>query len=434
MYRSVKKHKLDPSKKSRRWLLMAAGLPALAGIAHGQEALRLSMAGDTAAELQRQSDTSIGYYNLMLGPTAWCFTSSLDTEFNDNVRLQQDGESDLIIRPSVSTQMHWPVSLKNSLDVNIMAGYSEYLQHSDLSQFFINPGSGLSFDVYIGDFKINLHDRIDITDQAYENAGVSGNNENLERLENTAGTTALWDLNKATATLGYDHVDYLSLSQNQNVPDASSENVMLNGGIRALPELLMGLEAGGSVITYSQSTAPNTLPIPNAVQWNVGGFGSEQITDYMSVRLDAGYTMYTPDSTGSELLTSDTSGLYFALTFSHRVNQYLSYSLAAGRTTDLAYTGQAQSYYYVRLNTQWNVFKNYQISTPIWWQSGTWIYNSSFQGISDYQQLGAGFTVSRTLTQKLSASIGYRFVDETSNRDTLKYFVDIVDLALTYRF
>jgi hypothetical protein len=434
MYRSVIKQAVVQKKAGFRWLLMAAGLPALAGVAHGQEALRLSMAGDTAAAQQSQYDASIGYYNLLVGPTAWRFSSGLTTEYNDNVRLQEDGESDLIIRPSVNTQMHWPVSPKNSLDVSLYAGYSEYLQHSDLSQFFITPGSGLSFDVYAGDFKINLHDRVNITEEAYENAGTSANNQNLMRLQNTAGTSALWDLNKALANIGYDHVDYVSLSQSQGVPDASSENVTANGGIRVLPELLLGLEGGGSIITYSQNNTLGAAPVPNALQWNFGGFGSEQVSDYINIRLDAGYTAYTPDGTTPGLLTSDTSGFYFSLALSHQVNQYLSYSLTAGRTTDLSYNGQAQSYNYVRLNSQWSVFKNYQISTPIWWQQGTWLYNSSFQGTSDYQQIGVGFTVTRRLTKKLSASAGYQFVDQTSNRNLLRYNLDIVKLSLTYQF
>ncbi|HEY5041016.1 MAG TPA: hypothetical protein VIK53_03360, partial [Verrucomicrobiae bacterium] len=145
----------------------------------GQEALRISMAGDLAAESQHQATSSLGYYNLLLGPTAWRFSSGLNLEYDDNVRLQQNGESDLIFQPSLNTQMHWPLTLKNSLDVSLEVGYSEYLQHQDLSQFFINPGSGFSFDVYVGDFKINLHDRITITEYSYQNPGASGGNHNL---------------------------------------------------------------------------------------------------------------------------------------------------------------------------------------------------------------------------------------------------------------
>jgi hypothetical protein len=285
----------------------------------------------------------------------------------------------------------------------------------------------------VGDFKINLHDRISITEETYENAGLSGANENLDRLQNAVGTGVLWDLGKMVANVDFDHVNYLSLSQNQNVPDSSSENVLVNAGLRVRPELMLGLEAGGSVITYSQNSSPKAFSTPDAVQWNTGAFGTEQVSDYMDVRLDAGYTAYTPDSTESGLVTSDTSGLYVSLTLSHRVNEHLNYTLTAGRTTDLSAYGQAQSYYYARLNPQWSFLKNYVISTPVWWQQGTWLYNST-AGVSDYQQVGAGFNVTRQLTQKLSVSVGYKYITETSDRANLSYTVNVVDLNLSYRF
>jgi len=424
------------------WGLLATfGWLALAARVQAQEAMRFSQAGDLAAATQQQANTTLGYYNLLVGPTAWRFASGLGMEYNDNVRLQESGEGDFIIRPSLNTMMHWPVSLKNSLDLSINAGYSEYLQHSDLSQFFVNPGSGLSFDVYAGDFKINLHDRVGISEYGYENPGVRTGNQNLTSLQNTVGTSGLWDLNKASVNVGYDHADYVSLSTGSQgqLPDVTSENVFANAGVRVRPELMLGVEAGGTIIEYSQSAGANTANSPNAVQASAGVFGTAKISDNMDVRLDGGYTQYTPDKTSTNLITSDTSGFYLSLSFTHRLNRILSYSLTAGRSTDLAAYGQAQSYYYVRLNPTWQLFEKYTINTPISWQDGTLIYNSAAYGATDYQQIRLGASVTRTLTQKLSATLGYTFVQETSNQSSyqqsgLNYTENIVDLNLSYQF
>lgn len=391
------------------------------------------MAGDLAAATQQQNNTSIGYYNLLTGPVAWRFSSGLGLELNDNVRLQPNAESDLVIRPSLDAEMHWPVTLKNSLDVSLGAGYSAYVQHQDLSQVFINPGSGISFDVYAGDFKINLHDRITITENAYENAG-SGNNQNLVSLQNTIGVGVLWDLDKVVANLGYDHVNYVSLSQNQGEPDTASENIFGNAGIRIRPELMTGVEAGGTLINYSQSSTAQALATPNAVQWSAGLFGSAQISDYINARVDAGYTVYTPDTTATNLVTQDSSGLYLSASLSHRVNQHVNYTLSVGRSTDLAAYGQAQSYYYVRLEPNWNFFKNYSISTPLSWQQGTRIYNTTASSSVDYAQYMLGLNVSRQLTQKLSVAASYQFVRQTSGQANLNYTDNIVSLNFTYQF
>ena len=171
------------------------------------------------------------------------------------------------------------------------------------------------------------------------------------------------------------------------------------------------------------------------MQWSTGAFGSVKVSDYIDVRLDAGFTDYIPEHTGTNQVTQNSSGLYFSFSLTHRVNQFMNYNLSAGRSTDLSAYGQAQNYTYVTLNPNWNLFKKYTVSTPVSWRQGTRVNNYATGGNSaDYQQLQLGLTVGRSLTQKLSASIGYQFVRETSGEASLNYTVDIVSLNLNYRF
>ena len=78
------------------WLLILG----LATVADGQEAVRLSMAGEAAAAAQRRANSTIGYYNLKLGPTAWNFNAGLGVDYNSNVNYTEDDpEADFIFRP-----------------------------------------------------------------------------------------------------------------------------------------------------------------------------------------------------------------------------------------------------------------------------------------------------------------------------------------------
>ena len=355
-------------------------------------------------------------------------------EFNDNVRLQPNAESDFIFQPNLNTQIHWPVTLKNSFDLSLGAGYSEYVQHQDLSQFFITPGSGFSFDIYAGDFKINLHDRINITENAYENTGAGGNNQNLVSLQNTLGASALWDLGKVISNFGYDHVNYVSLSGGQQQPDSTTENIFANAGVRIRPELLAGVEAGGTLISYNQNTSSNSVVQPDATQWSAGVFASAQVSDYISVRGDGGYTDYIPNNTSTNLVVRDSSGFYLSVSLSHRVNEHVTYTFSAGRSTDLSAYGQAQSYFFVRLEPNWNFFRKYSLTTPISWQQGTRVYNTTANNNADYQQIQFGINVSRRLTQKLSVTLSYQFVDETSSVQNFNYTDNIVSLNFAYQF
>ena len=125
-----------------------------------------------------------------------------------------------------------------------------------------------------------------------------------------------------------------------------------------------------------------------------------KISDYMDVRLDAGYTDYTPDNTATNLVTSDTSGYYFSLSLSHRVNRLLSYTLSAGRRTDLAAYGQPQSYYFVRFDPDLDDCSKNTASARR--SRGRRHPDLQHHGraATDYQQIGLGASVSRALTQK----------------------------------
>lgn len=415
-------------------LAAAAGLLLFAGQARSQEALRMSLAGDLAAETQRQAANSLGYYNLHLGPTAWQFSSGLGLEYDDNIRLQSENQQgDFILRPDLNTQMHWPVTQWNSLDVSVGAGYSAYVTHSDLNQFYMSPGSGLSFNIYVGDCVINLHDWISITEYSYQNPSTS-NNGSSSRLENAAGTSALWDLNYVVTQLGYDHVNDISLGSSQQEPDAASDNWFMNAGVRVLPELMVGVESGVGLISYDQGqSAPQQ---PDATQWNAGAFGKWQVSEHINARLDAGWTDYSPAATSGFTNLSSSANMYFQLLITHQVNQFFDYILSASRITESTFYGQPYDTYTVRLQPNWRIFRKYTLSTPFWWEKGDQLASNVYglAGANNYDQYGAGITIGREITKKLSGTLGYQFVKETSSESSLNYTVNIVSLNFSYRF
>ena len=411
-----------------RTLIALAGFFSTVETIRGQEALRISTAGDLAAAARQQAESSIGYYNLLWGPVAWRFSSGLGMDYNDNVRNQQNAQGDFIFRPNADAQMNWPVTQVNDLNLSVAAGYSDYLRHQDLNYFYVNP-SGLSFDIYSGDFVINLHDRISVTENAYQNQSVNGNTIN-DSLQNTLGANALWDLNKALVMFGYDHGNYLAMGSSSWLPDAASENFFLNGGVRPVPEILAGLETGFGLVHYSRSGAARSITVPDATQWNLGAFCTATISEYMDARLDAGYTVFTPDTTSTNFSSAGSSGFYLQFLITHRVSRFFNYSLSAGRSTDLQYSGQPYDRYTVRWQPNWSFLRNYTISTPLWWEHGTEIYYQT----ASYDQYGARIDIRRQLTQKLSGSISYRFVKETSGQRGLNYTDNIMSLSFSYQF
>ena len=78
---NLKSRRLKWPKRSA--LLVATAPLLLAGLltpARGQEAIQMSIASAEAAEARHKTASTIGYYDLKLGPTAWNFGTGLEVD------------------------------------------------------------------------------------------------------------------------------------------------------------------------------------------------------------------------------------------------------------------------------------------------------------------------------------------------------------------
>ena len=93
-------------KWSERCAALAASALLLVTAARGQEAVRMSLASAEAAAARRRAASTVGYYNLKLGPTAWNFGAGLGVDYNSNVNYTESNpEGDFIFRPEIRTRM-----------------------------------------------------------------------------------------------------------------------------------------------------------------------------------------------------------------------------------------------------------------------------------------------------------------------------------------
>src|SRR5262249_50636114 len=132
----------------------------LSNPAFGQEALRQSLAGEQAAAARRKSFEGEPS-NLRLGPATARLDSILELEWNDNVNFASSHEqSDFILRPQLGAEAFWPITEKNRLTISLQAGYAKYVEHPEYDHLLLEPGSALSFDVFVEDWRFNIHDQL----------------------------------------------------------------------------------------------------------------------------------------------------------------------------------------------------------------------------------------------------------------------------------
>jgi hypothetical protein len=406
-------------------------LPATLTPARAQESIRMSLASAQAAEARQRAATTIGYYNLKLGPTAWNFGTGLGVQYDSNVNLAESNpEGDFIFTPQINTRMLWPVSEVNSVNLALGAGYSAYVKNPQNDRAFITPGSELSFDLYAGDFWINLHDRFSITENNYQDPSVA-NSGNYSQFQNALGVATTWDLNKAVVRAGYDHVNYDSLNggngQNFSGQESGySEVFSASAGYALKPGMLLGVELGDTLINYTTTTTY----YPNANQWNVGGFYDTPVSEYIHFTAHAGYTMYTPESSGATTNSTSFSGMYGQLDITHRLNQYMTYSLSGGRTLSTAFAGGTIDRYFAHWGANWQIVRKVSLGTTLTYEHGTQLG----VGGEIYDQYGPGISLNRSITEKLTSSLGYQVYWRTSDQPGRNYTVNVVSLNFNYTF
>jgi hypothetical protein len=410
----------------RTWTTTAVllGVCSLFG-ARAQETIRMSLAGEEAAEARRKANSTIGYYNLKLGLAALRVSSTLGIEGNDNVNNSEtNAEADVSFRPSFNLQLLWPITDQNSLNLNIGAGYSFYVQHPHLDQLFLTPGSEFSFDIYAGNFWINLHDRVSITDNAYQDPTVAGTGD-YEQFQNAAGLSALWDLNTILIRGNYDHVNYIALGNSQSMRSGESEVLSVAAGYALKPQNMVGVELGGSLMRYDR-TQTNSI-YSDANQWNAGLYYEAPLSQYIKFKGSAGYTVYTPTSSNH---TNDFSGYYAQLALTHRLNAFVDYSVSGGRSISFGFFGGTVDLYSARWQANWRIVRDFSIGTSFSYEHGTEVYTSS----ETFDRYGPGFSIAHIITTKLQASLNYQFYQRNSDLSDRSYTLNTVTLTLTYQF
>jgi hypothetical protein len=412
--------------------LSLAGLALLAGVLFGaelasaQDAVRPSLAGEEAAEARRQ-DIEHSPYNLLTGAIKYRVSATLGFEYNDNINLSENNpKSDFIIHPQVTINALWPITQLNTLRLDLGLGYAFYVDHSNQNTngVLLTPGSQLALDVFVGDFRINFHDRFSLQQDPISELQLS-NVIDYGRFENTAGISVLWDLNKVVATLGYDHYIYISTNSALDYLNRNAEILVSSVACNLTNTTWVGVESSFVHDYYDQ----NVLDDSNAVM--VGAFLETQLTKYMKVRVAAGYQTIDFDKTGSVFDSNDSDDYYANILISHRLNAYISQTLAAGHENQLGVNSNFITLNYIRHTVVWNIIRNTLLSTEVFFEDA----NDSGGFFDEHiHRYGGAIAIGYQFTPHVTLGLRYQFIEKDSDVPFRDYTQNRVSFDGTYSF
>jgi hypothetical protein len=404
-----------------QWLTSAMLLTGAAGRAAAQEAVRFSLASEAAAQSREQSLEGLDRSTLRTQRIGVSVSTALDAEGNDNINMVADHRlSDFISRAQVGTRVAWVASEENVVQLALDAGYSFYALHSEWDRFFIQPGSELSFDVYMGEWWVNFHDRLAVTENAYDDPTLAGAG-NYSQLRNTAGLSGTWDLNKLQLNIQYDHAIYSSLT-GSSLPDGRSDIFGLNAALKVMPMTTIGMQLGGGSTHYDGTKASDSANL------NAGAFARAQPMQYLGIYGTAGYTVYT-DQNSDRALRSSYDAFYWQIGLNHRINRFLDYNLTGGRTICFGFFSGTVDMYSAAMDGRLHCFRNLGVSFGLLFEHGTVLSGTG----ETFDRLGHHVCIERTLNRKLSATLRYQYFARTSDLTGGDYELNVLTATLVYR-
>jgi Putative beta-barrel porin 2 len=399
-------------------------------IVRAQDVIRPSLAGEAASEARRQDIDRIPY-NLLLGPVRFRFSATMGVEYNDNINLAEVNEQeDIILRPQVNLDAIWPITQLNTLRMDIGLGYAWYLDHSNANTngVLLAPGSQLAFDIFVGDFRINIHDKFLLQQDPIAELALS-NVVDYGRFENTAGVSVLWDLNKALLTLGYDHYIYISTTSVFDYLNRNAEELSASMSFAVTSTTNIGVE-GAFVYNYYDQHVLN-----DSRAYTGGVFGETQITNNLRLRLAGGYQWIQFDNNGvvSTFFADrhDLSDYYANILVAHRLNAAIKQTLSAGHEGQLGVNSNFIALNYVRHTVSWNIIRNTLLSTEFFYEDA----DDSGGFINEHlHRFGGAITVGYQLTPHITLGARYQYTQKDSDVFLRDYKQNRVSIDGTYSF
>jgi hypothetical protein len=425
----------------RSALLIVVGMLSAGTSVYAQDAIRPSLAGQDAYEA-RQEDVSRIPYNLMLGPVRFRVGATVGVEYNDNINYAEvNTEDDVIVTPSLTLDMIWPVTQLNTLRVDLGLGYSFYLDHSgnNTDYLLVAPKSQIAFDIFVGDFRINLHDKLQLQQDPVQEGALS-NVVDYGRFENTAGLSVLWDLNKILLQVGYDHYNFIATNSDFDYLNRNAEMVGGSAAFIVNPTITVGVEGNAAFTRYDNQNGGIGILNDND-DYSVGGFVEAALTNNLKVRAAGGYQWINFDQNFVTFFFGpfainfpdhkDLADYYVNGLISHRINAQISQTLSAGHENQLGVNSNYITLNYVRHAVSWNILRNTLLTTEFFFEDAE---ESGGEINESFQRIGGAVTLGYQLTPHVTLGVRYQGTSKDSDVFLRDYNQNRVSVDGTYSF
>jgi hypothetical protein len=330
---------------------------------------------------------------------------------------------DLILRPTAGVHARIPITELNSLNLSVGAGYAKYLDNGRFDYLVIRPDSDLSFDFFVRDFRINLHERVEYTEDPLSEGVVVGR-ANFGGLRNTVGASVDWNLHDLTISAGYDHFNFVSGIDEFDYLDRSEEQ--FSAGLTSLlsPTFTLGVEATLGIGDFDEELLNDYVSV------SVGPVLRWRWTPQFSLGARGGYVRHDFDGGGLEQESEGLDSYYAIADISHIVNPRISHRLQVRKQMLTGVFSDATDLTEVRYGIVLRVVRNVSLTAQAVYETASLPRN--FIEEQSYDRYGGTVSLSYRLFRKVDAGVTYRYFERSASDPRRDYYQNSLLFILRY--
>lgn len=408
-------------------LRLAARIIAIVTIGNrlrAQEGLERALAGERAASEQRRQIREAPA-SIRLGDARIQVGGSVNLEWNDSITFSDaDSQADVIVSPSLGLNAIYPVGLHNMVQFSADVSYQRYMSHPELNHWSVAPGSEVSADVFVGDVRLNLHERF-AYQQDVRNVGAVSGAATYGGFDNSIGASATLLLDHLMTSVGYDYTQFISATPQYKSNDRISHNVVARGGWSVHPSAILGVEVSGGPTDYAEAYLNDSFSV------SAGSYVDWAVSPYIQVTPRAGYTIYKFQSNPVFGAPADFGAYYIDVQMHHRVNHRLTYTLSGGRAISAGINSNVEELWHANLAPSFLLFEGVNASAGLFYERG---HETAGPIDQEFERVGAGVALTYQLFAKVNAGVGYDYTVKVSNRAGYDYTQNRVHLSLSWTF
>lgn len=408
----------------------SAAVPEMCGAAEEQGPL----SGERAAQaLKEAAQAETQEYNIQYGPVYFRSAAGALFGYTDNTfYTEKDRKDDFLIIPEVDLTAMVRVSELNRLKLSVGLGYEYYFKNRALNDNApqVKPGSELAFNLFVGDVRIQLHDRFSYENTLFYNAvpnqpGVIYNITNVGRFvrwDNLAGFTGDWDLDKAVLSVGYDHENFTSVTRQFDYLNRASEWLTASAALRIGDKSMIGVEGKAGLHNYETETR-----LKDHWQARGGPFVELKLPEDITLRAGGGYdtARYDAANGASDYKT------YYAYGRLSQKTRFFTHELSAGHEHTLGFNANNLEDTYVQYSISSPVVRHVRLRA-----GGAAHFDKEFGGgfSEDYTYYVASFSAAYQIHKYWRTELGYELLSKGSNLPLRDFYRNRVTLGLKLTF